>query len=140
MLSNFGTFIMNADRPKKVDRPRVLVVDDEALIRWSLTERLQDDGWEVGTASVLATARRQLSNGTWDLLICDVKLPDGLGLELLDELRDLPHPPAVLVITAHGDATMRTSALAKGALALVDKPFDLDALAAQAAAIVSPGR
>ena len=126
---------MDSDPTAKTKKRRVLVVDDEPLIRWSLTERLRDDGWIVQTAASVVTCRQALATGQWDLLICDVKLPDGSGMDVLRELQTNRAAPPVLMITAHGDATVRAAAMSAGAIALIDKPFDIDMLAAQARVI-----
>jgi DNA-binding response OmpR family regulator len=118
-------------------RHRVLVVDDEALIRWSVAERLRDDGWFVRTVADLATARQRLDAERWDLLISDVKLPDGDGTELLDEMAAAEQKVPILMITAHGDDRLRAKAVAAGAVDVIDKPFEMDVLAARAKNIVT---
>lgn len=128
---------MDAERKAFNRRQRCLVVDDEALIRWSLAERLQDDGWFVLTVADLAGARQALLGEPFDLVICDVRLPDGNGIDLLGELATAGSSTPVLYITAHGDSQLRADALAAGAVDMIDKPFDLDALAERARATVA---
>ena len=117
-------------------RSRVLVVDDEALIRWSLAEGFRDAGWIVQSASTLAMARQCLQEAQWDLIVCDVKLPDGKGFELLAAARRDDAAPPFLLITAHGDPVMREAVIADGAVGLIDKPFELSSLIEQATQIV----
>ncbi len=113
----------------RTEATRVLVVDDEALIRWSVTERLQVDGHAIVSAATLGAARNALSQSTFSAIVLDIRLPDGDGIELLRRVRkELPAVP-VIMISAHGDAKTAATVRALGAVAFLSKPFDLDALA-----------
>jgi two-component system response regulator AtoC len=106
----------------------VLVVDDEDLVRWSLAERLEQEGCEVLTAGSLAEARARTEEGV-DLVLLDLRLPDGDGLDLLAELRrDDPDLPVVLM-TAFSSVKGAVAAMKGGAFHYVAKPFDLDEVA-----------
>ena len=109
-------------------RASVLVVDDEELVRWSLGERLGQDGCEVLSAGTVADARARREEGV-DLVLLDLRLPDGDGLELLAELqRDDPDLPVVLM-TAFSSVKGAVAAMRGGAFHYVSKPFDLDEVA-----------
>jgi DNA-binding NtrC family response regulator len=118
--------VKSPSRPSRIQHGKsVLIVEDEFLIRWSLRSRLRLEGFDVTEAIDVASARSVL-NATMDLVLLDVRLPDGDGLELLYEFR-LRWPPAqIIVMTAHGTRATEEQALAGGAFALVHKPFDLD--------------
>ncbi|MBC8329871.1 MAG: response regulator, partial [Planctomycetes bacterium] len=80
--------------------PRILVVDDERMIRWSLRACFEEAGAVVDEAASLAEARRRLEEHWPSLLILDLKLPDGDGLDLLEEGQAEGTDPAALAITA----------------------------------------
>jgi two-component system response regulator AtoC len=106
----------------------VLVVDDEDLVRWSLGERLEKEGCEVLGAATLAEARARCEEGV-DLVLVDLRLPDGDGLDLLADLRrDDPDLPVVLM-TAYSSVKGAVAAMKGGAFHYVAKPFDLDEVA-----------
>jgi DNA-binding NtrC family response regulator len=108
--------------------PRILVVDDERMIRWSLRSAFEDAGAEVEEAATLAEARRQLQEAWPDLLVLDLKLPDGTGMDLLREVRSEDGDLPVLVITAFGSLKGAVEAIRAGAFDYVSKPFELDDL------------
>jgi DNA-binding NtrC family response regulator len=105
----------------------VLVVDDEALIRWSLSEALADSGWSVQQASNGAEARRilgALSAGPL-VVVLDLRLPDVADLSLLREIRALRPDVPVIMMSAHGTGQHAAEAARLGAYRFVDKPFDV---------------
>jgi two-component system response regulator AtoC len=107
----------------------VLVVDDEPIIREALTSRLEEHGFEVVSAESLAAARRLLSGGrAVDAVLLDIKLKDGDGLDLLEELRLSRPSLPVIMATAFGDSERAIRAMKLGAFEYVTKPFDLDSL------------
>lgn len=111
----------------KASSPVVLVVDDEALIRWSLSEGLSDAGYAVRMAATGAEARAtlaELAPGPVVVLL-DLRLPDVSNLSLLQEIRATWSEVPVVVMTAHGSADDAKQALAMGAFRFVSKPFDV---------------
>lgn len=108
-------------------KPVVLVVDDEPLIRWSLSEGLTDGGYDVRVAGTGAEARATLaaSGGTSVVVLLDVRLPDVADLALLREIRSRWPAARVIVITAHGTDRDASDAAALGAFSFVQKPFDV---------------
>jgi len=105
----------------------VLVVDDEPLIRWSLSEGLSDGGFAVRLAANGAEARAVLagSRGTPMVVLLDLRLPDVADLSLLREVRlKWPELPVVMM-TAHGTLDDERRAAELGAFRFVDKPFDV---------------
>jgi DNA-binding NtrC family response regulator len=106
--------------------PSVLVVDDEALIRWSLAESLSDAGYVVSEAGDGASAVAQASAGqTFDAIVLDYRLPDSNDLHLLETIRGLQPRAAVVMMTAFGTPEMTSGALKLGAYRVVAKPFDV---------------
>jgi len=107
---------------------RILVVDDESLIRWSIAERLRADGHEVVEASTAAEAFAQADQNV-DLVVLDYKLPDEDGIAVLKRLRELDPDVIVLMLTAHKSVETVVEAMRGGAFDYATKPFDLDDLA-----------
>ena len=105
----------------------VLVVDDEALLRWSIAEVLRRGGHTVIEASSASDAREAMSRAPTpiDVVLLDYYLPDSRDWQLLDETRRrLPRSP-VLVMTAYGTTELIEGALDRGAHCVLRKPFDL---------------
>jgi DNA-binding NtrC family response regulator len=112
---------------EKVRSPRVLVVDDEALIRWSLSEGLGDGGYDVQQAGSGAEARVALdaADGQPLVVVLDLRLPDVADLSLLQEIRSRRPDAPVIMMTAHGTPDDAARAKALGASGFVSKPFDV---------------
>ena len=114
---------------KNSPAPRVLVVDDEALIRWSLAESFTDVGYSVSEASDGASAVAQASDGEkFDAIVLDYRLPDSNDLHLLETIRRLQPTAAVVMMTAFGTPEVTSGALKLGAYRVVAKPFDVHAM------------
>ena len=118
---------------EKVAPPRVLVVDDEGLIRWALCRALAARGSEVreagdAKAAILAASE---SATPFDVVVLDLKLPDSDDLSLLAALRAQLPAARIILMTAFGSEDTQAEALRLGAFRVVKKPFDVKALAAQ---------
>ena len=115
---------------KKSAGAKVLVVDDEPLIRWSVAETLAERGYEVSEAEDAASAMRACSPGSRsiDVVLLDLRLPDCDDLRVLSAIRRLSPRTAVILMTAYGSPELFTEARRLGAYAIVDKPFEMDAL------------
>ena len=108
---------------------RILVVEDETLIRWSIAETLAQEGHTVMEATSAATAVKALEEGDdFDVVLLDYRLPDSNDLGLLASVRRLQPRSAVVMMTAYGTREVTDGALALGAYRVVGKPFDLRAL------------
>jgi DNA-binding NtrC family response regulator len=108
--------------------PVVLVVDDEALIRWSLSEALTESGYVVRVAATGAEARAALGTDGHEplVVVLDLRLPDVGDLSLLRDIR-LARPDApVVMMTAHGSSDDRAQAEALGVSRFIGKPFDVN--------------
>jgi two-component system response regulator PilR (NtrC family) len=107
---------------------KVLVIDDEPDIRELLNLTLSRMGLEVTTAEDLAEARRELQVGGFDFCLTDMRLPDGNGLDLVEEISERHPNLPTAVITAHGKIEDAVHALKMGAFDFVSKPVDLAVL------------
>ncbi|WP_397410077.1 sigma-54-dependent transcriptional regulator [Polaromonas sp.] len=103
----------------------ILVIDDEPDLRTLYELTLLREGYRVEAAADLAQARALLQQRRFDAVITDMRLPDGLGLELLREMVTLQRPERCVVITAHGSAENAVEALKAGAFDYLTKPVDL---------------
>ena len=115
-------------KASKLNRRRLLVVDDELALRKSLKLRLEEEGATVETADSVATARKALAESDWDLVILDHRLPDGTGLGLLEEQKRAGSTAAFLMMTAYSSTQDAVRAIKIGASDYLLKPFDLDEL------------
>ena len=104
---------------------RVLVVDDEPDLRTLYELTLLREGHHVEAAGSLAEARERLASGAFDVVITDMRLPDGLGLELLRDLATTQRKERCIMITAYGSAENAVEALKCGAFDYLTKPVDL---------------
>jgi DNA-binding response OmpR family regulator len=122
-------------------RPTVLVVDDEPLIQWSLTEAIRDAGYPVEVAATGADAERAVTRlaGQPLVILLDLRLPDVVDLTLLRALR-LARPDApVLVLSAWASAELAQAALQAGAARVMKKPFDVSSVVAAVGATSGAG-
>ncbi|MDQ1919825.1 sigma-54-dependent transcriptional regulator [Massilia pseudoviolaceinigra] len=108
--------------------PRVLVVDDEADLRELLEITLVRMGLDVDSAETLREARAFLAQNEYGLILTDMRLPDGLGLELVQEVNASNKSTPIAVVTAYGSAENAVVALKAGAFDYVSKPVVLDDL------------
>jgi two-component system response regulator PilR (NtrC family) len=104
---------------------RILVVDDEPDLRTLYQLTLLREGYQVEAAGDLAQARTLLADKPFDVLITDMRLPDGLGLSLITELKAQQRSERCVVITAYGSAENAVEALKGGAFDYLTKPVDL---------------
>ena len=119
--------------------PRVLVIDDEPDLRTLYELTLLREGYRVESAADLGEARACLRDQRFDAVITDMRLPDGLGLELLKELAAEQRSERCVVITAHGSARNAVEALKAGAFDYLTKPVDLKQFRSVVAAAIQGG-
>jgi two-component system, response regulator PdtaR len=111
--------------------PRVLVVDDEAVLRRELTALLSEEGFTIvgeandGLAAVAACANLQI-----DVVLMDLRMPEMNGLDATRVIRNSPRPPAVVLLSAYDDAALKESAADAGAFAYLVKGCPADEILA----------
>lgn len=105
---------------------KVLVIDDERAIRNSLSEILQDEGYEAETAEDGVKALELVQKTKYDVIFCDIKMPGMDGIEVLGKLMELGIDAAVVMISGHADIDTAVECIKKGAFDFVQKPLDLN--------------
>ena len=105
---------------------RILIVDDEPNIRTTLARSLQLEGYQCVTAGSVEEGRQVLSAGSVDLVMLDVKLPDGNGLDLLEAIKRERADAAVIMMSGHGTVDMALEAIRKGAHDFLEKPLSTE--------------
>ncbi len=109
-------------------RHRILVVDDEASMIDFLQLLLEDEGYDVTLANSMTEARSQVADKTFDLVLCDIMMPDGNGLDLLEEVKAQEGRTSVIMMTAYTSTKSAIEAMRLGAYHYVSKPFDVEEL------------
>ena len=105
---------------------RILVVDDEYLIRWALQQNLEKDGYEVLSAETGEEALQKVREEAPDLVLLDIKMPGMDGYEVLEETIKIDHGIIPIMITAFEDVEKVVKAMRLGAFDYITKPFDFD--------------
>ena len=108
--------------------PRVLIVDDEASLLEFLSLFFEEEGYAVATAASMAGARARLAEGDYDLVLCDILMPDGNGIDLVREIKAEDPHAAVIVMTAYSSDKTAIEAMKAGAYDYIPKPFDVEEL------------
>ena len=118
--------------PKKSAPTTVLVVDDEALIRWTLAQALGERGYEVAEAADGrgAIAAFEGAANPFDVVLLDYRLPDSADLRLLSTLKRLAPTTRIIMVTAHSSPELTQGATAMGAFRVISKPFEVETVAA----------
>ncbi|MDH4069255.1 MAG: sigma-54 dependent transcriptional regulator [Ignavibacteria bacterium] len=106
----------------------ILIVDDEKIVRESLTKWFREDGFKAESAASGAEALRMLQEHSWNILLVDIKMPGMDGVELLQRVREINPETTVIMITAFASVETAVKALKCGAYDYVTKPIDPDYL------------
>ncbi|MFQ5413414.1 MAG: sigma-54-dependent transcriptional regulator [Phycisphaerae bacterium] len=104
---------------------RVLIVEDEELIRWSLRQKFEARDFRVTEADDGASALQAVDTGTYDLVMLDYKLPDMTGIDVLRKLREVDSDVVVIMMTAYSSVETAVEAIKLGAFDYLTKPFDM---------------
>ena len=106
----------------------VLLIEDEPLVRNTVVELLTSDGYTTSEAGTLAVARGMLGLPAPDVVLLDLQLPDGNGLDFIPELKETWPETTVIVMTGHGSVANAVDAMQRGAHNFVQKPMHPDEL------------
>jgi DNA-binding NtrC family response regulator len=110
-------------------RNRLLIVDDESSLADFLALLFQGEGYDVTTAGSVDEARKSMERATFDLILCDILMPDGNGLDLLRDIKaGGAGGPQVIMMTAYTSTKSAIEAMKLGAADYVSKPFDVEEL------------
>ncbi len=112
----------------KAEEIKILIVDDEEIVRESLSEWFKEDGYYVDTAEDAVKALNKLNETRWDIYFLDLKMPGMDGMELHRRIREIDKDAVVIIITAYAAVDTAVQALKDGAFDYITKPFDPDNL------------
>ena len=107
---------------------KILIVEDDSKIRTILKEILEEKDHDVDEAADGQEGLKKLEQGSYDLCLCDIKMPKMDGLEVLEKTKEAGIPTNFIVISAHGTIDVAVEAVKKGAFDFLQKPFDLGRL------------
>ncbi len=111
-----------------MEKAKILIIDDEKLLRWSLEQNLTKEGYVVISAESGMKGLKLLSEDQPDIVLLDIHLPDISGINILEKIKKEKKHPIVIMITAFGDIETAVKAIKLGAYDFVEKPFNLDKL------------
>ncbi len=109
---------------EKISQSSILIVDDELSVRDSLSKWFREDGFKVGSAENANKALTLMSDGPWDVILLDIKMPGMDGLELQKRIMEIDKSACVIMITAFAAVDSAVQALKEGAFDYVTKPVD----------------
>jgi DNA-binding NtrC family response regulator len=107
---------------------RILIVEDDPGLRFTMTDALEGNGYAVTGADNGVEAIRRLFDGAFDLVVTDLRLPGKDGMEVLQAARGKTPPPSVVVMTGYGSVESAVAAMKSGAEDYLTKPFPVEAL------------
>ena len=105
---------------------KIIVLDDELMIRKSLEGQLRCRRYSVASVATLAEAEVLLTKDSFDLIFVDVRLPDGNGIQLLERLSQDPNSPMIVIMTGYGTIESAVECMRMGAFDYIIKPFSID--------------
>ena len=108
---------------------KIIVLEDDLIVRKNLEQQLRYRRYDVASASTIAAAQELLTKDNFDLMIVDVRLPDGEGTELLKQLQTRPVKPLVVMISGMGTVELAVECMSNGAFTFLTKPFSPEQLA-----------
>lgn len=108
--------------------PNILIIDDEKAIRKTLSEILSFEGYKIDEAADGEEGLKRFSEKTFDLVLCDIKMPKIDGIEFLEKAREINADIPIIMISGHGNIDTAVEAVKKGAFDYISKPPDLNRL------------
>jgi DNA-binding response OmpR family regulator len=115
---------------------KILIVEDEADLLEQLQKRLRSDGYQVECAATYTSARDKLFDYDYALLIADINLPDGTGLDLIKQANELKPDLPIIIISARNTVNNKIEGLELGADDYLTKPFDMAELSARVKSVI----
>jgi two-component system sensor histidine kinase/response regulator len=109
-------------------KSNILVIDDELGIRQGCQRALEPQGFTVETAATIQEGLRKVREGNFDLVLLDVMLPDGRGIDLLSPIREKDPDTVSVIITGYATVELAVEAIKQGAYDFISKPFTTDLL------------
>jgi DNA-binding NtrC family response regulator len=109
-------------------KPAILVVDDDEVMRQTLSDVLKKKGYAVSTAETGGQTISSIKEQLFDLVLLDIRLPDMDGLDVLKSVKEIESDLMVIVMTAYSDVQTAVMAMKSGAYDYIDKPFELEEL------------
>jgi DNA-binding NtrC family response regulator len=113
---------------KKTGRINILMVEDDKKMRETLGDILTREGYKVTGAGTLAVGKQEIRERPYDIALIDINLPDGVGLDLLYEIKKLDKKTSAIILTGAADLESATFALNTGAFAYLKKPVNIEML------------
>lgn len=107
---------------------QILIIDDEKAIRKTLSEILSFEGYKIDEASDGEEGLAKFSKGTYDVVLCDIKMPRLDGIEFLEQAKAINPDTSIIMISGHGNIETAVEAVKKGAFDYISKPPDLNRL------------
>lgn len=114
----------------KQKQPRILIIDDNENMLETLTDILTEKGYAITTAQSLAQAKKALTKNNFNLVLVDLKLPDGSGLEILNDIKQSKKEIPLVLFTAYASVSTAISAMNDGAFGYLQKPLNFEELEA----------
>src|SRR5438105_9823344 len=108
---------------------KIIVLEDDLVVRKNLEQQMRYKRFDVASASTIAEAQELLTKDNFDLMIVDVRLPDGEGTELLKQLQSRPVKPLIVMISGFGTVDLAVECMRNGAFTFLTKPFSPEQLA-----------
>src|SRR5437899_7548607 len=108
---------------------KIIVLEDDLVVRKNLEQQLRYKRYDVASANTLTAAQELLNKDNCELMIVDVRLPDGEGTELLKQLQSRPVKPLVVMISGFGTVDLAVECMSNGAFTFLTKPFSTEQLA-----------
>jgi two-component system, NtrC family, response regulator len=108
--------------------PRILIIDDDEGMSYTLARMVEEAGYEADTVYRLKDGLKKIESGAYDVVFLDVRLPDGNGIDIIPTIRSIPFPPEIIIITAFGERGGADLALKNGAWDYLQKPADLQTM------------
>lgn len=107
---------------------KIIVIEDDLIVRKNIEQQLRNRRYDVAAVDTLSAAYDYLGKDNWDLMLVDVRLPDGEGTEILRELNSRPQKPLVVMMSGFGTVESAVEALKLGAFDYLLKPLEVNQL------------